>query len=36
MAPTKALKTKPASAAGAAARHTGWLASAQGTLQRGA
>jgi hypothetical protein len=36
LAPTKALKTKPASAAGAAARHAGWLASAQGALQRGA
>jgi hypothetical protein len=32
----KALKTGPASAAGAAARHAGWLASAQGALQRGA
>jgi hypothetical protein len=36
LAPTKALKTKPASAAGAAARHAGWLASAQGALRRGA
>jgi hypothetical protein len=36
LAPTKALKTKPASAAGAAVRHAGWLASAQGALQRGA
>ena len=36
LVPTKALKTKPASAAGAAARHAGWLASAQGALQRGA
>jgi hypothetical protein len=36
LAPTKALKTGPASSAGAAARHAGWLASAQGTLRRGA
>jgi hypothetical protein len=36
LAPTKALKTKTASAAGAAARHAGWLASAQGALRRGA
>jgi hypothetical protein len=36
LAPTKALKTKPASATGAAVRHAGWLASAQGALQRGA
>jgi hypothetical protein len=36
LAPTKALKTKPASAAGAAACHASWLASAQGALQRGA
>jgi hypothetical protein len=36
LAPTKALKTEPASAAGAAARHAGWLASAQGALRRGA
>jgi hypothetical protein len=36
LAPTKALKTEPASAAGAAARHAGWLASAQGALERGA
>jgi hypothetical protein len=36
LAPTKALKTKPASAAGAVARHASWLASAQGALQRGA
>jgi hypothetical protein len=35
LAPTKALKTKPASGAGAAARHAGWLAFAQGALQRG-
>jgi hypothetical protein len=35
LAPMKALKTKPASAAGAAARHAGWLASTQGALQRG-
>jgi hypothetical protein len=36
LAPTKALKTKPASAASAVARHAGWLASAQGALQWGA
>jgi hypothetical protein len=36
LAPTKALKMKPASVAGAAARHAGWLASAQGALRRGA
>jgi hypothetical protein len=36
LAPTKALKTGTASAAGAAARHAGWLASAQGALRRGA
>jgi hypothetical protein len=36
LAPTKALKMKPASAAGATARHAGWLASAQGALRRGA
>jgi hypothetical protein len=36
LAPTKALKMKPASAAGAAARHAGWLASAQGALRWGA
>eukprot|EP00267_Zea_mays_P031539 XP_008663845.1 spidroin-2-like [Zea mays] len=36
LAPTKALKTGPTSAAGAAARHAGWLASAQGALRRGA
>jgi hypothetical protein len=36
LAPTKALKMKPALAAGAAARHAGLLASAQGALQRGA
>jgi hypothetical protein len=36
MAPRKALKTEPASAAGAAARQAGWLASAQGALERGA
>jgi hypothetical protein len=34
LAPTKALKMGTASAAGAAARHAGWLASAQGALQR--
>ena len=32
----KALKTMPASAAGAAARHAGWLASAQDALEWGA
>jgi hypothetical protein len=32
---TKALKTVPASAAGAAARHAGWVASAQDALERG-
>jgi hypothetical protein len=36
LAPRKALKTEPASATGAAARHAGWLASAQGALERGA
>eukprot|EP00267_Zea_mays_P032657 XP_008666228.2 caM kinase-like vesicle-associated protein [Zea mays] len=36
LAATKALKTGPASAAGAAARHAGWLASAQGALRWGA
>jgi hypothetical protein len=36
LAPRKALKTVPASAASAAARHAGWLASAQDTLERGA
>jgi hypothetical protein len=36
LAPRKALKTEPTSAAGAAARHAGWLASAQGALERGA
>jgi hypothetical protein len=36
LAPTKALKTGPASSAGASARHAGWLASAQGALRRGA
>jgi hypothetical protein len=36
LAPTKALKMGSASAAGAAARHASWLASAQGALQRGA
>jgi hypothetical protein len=36
LVPAKALKMKPASVAGAAARHAGWLASAQGALQRGA
>jgi hypothetical protein len=35
LAPKKALKTVPASAAGAAARHAGWLASAQDALERG-
>jgi hypothetical protein len=34
--PTKALKTVPASAAGAAARHAGWVAFAQDALERGA
>jgi hypothetical protein len=34
--PRKALKTEPASASGVAARHAGWLASAQGALERGA
>jgi hypothetical protein len=36
LAPRKALKTRLASAAGAAARHAGWLASAQSALERGA
>jgi hypothetical protein len=36
LAPTKALKMGPASAAGATAHHAGWLASAQGALRRGA
>jgi hypothetical protein len=36
VAPTKALKTKLASAAGAVACHAGWLAYAQGALRRGA
>jgi hypothetical protein len=36
LAPRKALKMEPASAAGVAARHAGWLASAQGALERGA
>jgi hypothetical protein len=36
LAPTKALKTVPASAAGAATRHVGWLVSAQDALERGA
>jgi hypothetical protein len=36
LAPRKALKTEPTSAAGAAARHASWLASAQGALERGA
>jgi hypothetical protein len=36
LAPTKALKTGPASAAGVAACHAGWLASAQGAIRRGA
>jgi hypothetical protein len=36
LAPTKALKTKLTSAAGAVVRHAGCLASAQGSLQRGA
>jgi hypothetical protein len=35
LAPKKALKTESASAAGAAARHVGWLASTQGALERG-
>jgi hypothetical protein len=36
LAPSKALKKGSASAAGVAARHAGWLASAQGALRRGA
>jgi hypothetical protein len=36
LAPSKALKTGPASAAGVAARHACWLASVQGALRRGA
>jgi hypothetical protein len=36
LVPRKALKTEPASADGAAARQAGWLASAQGALERGA
>jgi hypothetical protein len=36
LAPRKALKTGLASAAGAAAHHAGWLASAQSALERGA
>jgi hypothetical protein len=36
LAPRKALKTEPASAAGAAVRHASWLASTQGALERGA
>jgi hypothetical protein len=36
LAPRKALKTEPASAAGVAACQAGWLASAQGALERGA
>jgi hypothetical protein len=36
LAPTKALKTVPASVASAAARHAGWPASAQDALERGA
>eukprot|EP00267_Zea_mays_P031532 XP_008663825.1 uncharacterized protein LOC103642290 [Zea mays] len=36
LAPSKALKTGSASAAGVAARHAGWLAFAQGALRRGA
>jgi hypothetical protein len=36
LAPTKALKTVPSSAAGAAARHAGLLASAQDAPERGA
>jgi hypothetical protein len=36
MAPRKALKTGLVSAAGAAAHHAGWLASAQSALERGA
>jgi hypothetical protein len=35
LAPTKALKTVSASAAGAAARHAGWLASSQDAPERG-
>jgi hypothetical protein len=35
LAPRKALKTEPASAAGAAARQAGWLASTQGALEWG-
>jgi hypothetical protein len=35
LAPTKALKTKPASAAGAVARHAGWLASKRHELPWG-
>jgi hypothetical protein len=34
LAPRKALKTVPASAASAAARHASWLASAQDALER--
>jgi hypothetical protein len=36
LAPTKALNTKPASTAAAAARHASWLAFTQGALERGA
>jgi hypothetical protein len=36
LAPTKALKTVPASAVGATAHHAGWLASAQDAPERGA
>jgi hypothetical protein len=36
LAPSKALKTRPASVAGVVARHACWLASAQGALRRGA
>jgi hypothetical protein len=36
LAPRKALKTVSASAASAAARHAGWLVSAQDALERGA
>jgi hypothetical protein len=36
LAPRKALKTGLASAAGVAAHHAGWLASAQSALERGA
>jgi hypothetical protein len=36
LTPTKALKMVPASTAGAAAHHAGWLASAQDAHERGA